>query len=555
MSERRHPNACSLPVVPGGRQVNELADPLMEARQAHAALDWPTAAAHFGMVAAEQFTTNDLHAYFEAVWWLGRPEDTGRLGAAAFDALRADSRPADAAKVAYWLALFHMSRGDEPQAFGWAGRAGRVLEGTPQNPGHGYLLYLTEVQVNLHTGNPSAAVEAAHTVHGLGRTFNDPDLLAAGLYGQGHALIKLGQVTDGLALLDEAMVGVLDGQVASPMAGALYCNTIAACHEVFDLRRMARWTELTERWLASQTAALGYAGICRTHRAQLQLLRGAWEDAERGAQRVAAELDGYLTLYAGKAWYVVAEVRRLRGDPTAAQAYDQAHARGHDPQPGRALLILQEGDPAGAATSVQSALAAAGSDSLSRAPICAAAVEIGLAAERLDFAAEAESELAATATTYATSGLKAMAATARGAILLAEGRAGEALAVLRDACRRWVELGAEYDAAGACRWLAKGYRALGDETSAAAEDARAGETYERLSGSQRSETSDGLTGRECEVLALVAGGHSNRQIGSKLHISERTVVRHLTNIFHKIGVASRIEAAVYAADHGFRASH
>lgn len=136
-----------------------------------------------------------------------------------------------------------MSRGDEPQAFGWAGRAGRVLEGIPQNPGHGYLLYLSEVQVNLHTGDPSAAVEAAHQVHGLGREFNDPDLLAAGLYGQGHALIKLGQVTDGLALLDEAMVGVLDGQVASPMAGALYCNTIAACHEVFDLRRMARWTE------------------------------------------------------------------------------------------------------------------------------------------------------------------------------------------------------------------------------------------------------------------------------------------------------------------------
>ncbi len=297
-------------------------------------------------------------------------------------------------------------------------------------------------------------------------------------------------------------------------------------------------------------------GICRTHRAQLQLVRGDWEDAERGAQRVAAEFDGYLTLYAGKAWYVVGEVRRLRGDPTAAQAYDQAHARGHDPQPGRALLILQEGDPAGAATSVQSALAAAGSDPLSRAPICAAAVEIGLAAERLDFAAEAESELAGTATTYATSGLEAMAATARGAILLAEGRADEALAVLRDACRRWVELGAEYDAAGTCRWLAKGYRALGDETSAAAEDARAGETYERLSGSQPGpETSDGLTGRECEVLALVAGGHSNRQIGSELHISERTVARHLTNIFHKIGVASRIEAAVYAADHGFRASH
>jgi DNA-binding NarL/FixJ family response regulator len=68
------------------------------------------------------------------------------------------------------------------------------------------------------------------------------------------------------------------------------------------------------------------------------------------------------------------------------------------------------------------------------------------------------------------------------------------------------------------------------------------------------ETPDGLTGRECEVLALVADGRSNREIGEELHISDRTVARHLTNIFHKIGVTNRTEAARYAVDHGIATS-
>ena len=127
--------------------------------------------------------------------------------------------------------------------------------------------------------------------------------------------------------------------------------------------------------------------------------------------------------------------------------------------------------------------------------------------------------------------------------------------MLRDACRRWHELGAAYDAASTCVRLAEAYRALGDEASAAAEVARAEATYERL-GAHRPvpESPGGLTRRECEVLVLVADGRSNREIGESLFISNRTVARHLTNIFHKIGVTSRTQAARYAIDHGLRAA-
>ena len=233
----------------------------------------------------------------------------------------------------------------------------------------------------------------------------------------------------------------------------------------------------------------------------------------------------------------------------AADAYGEAHARGYDPQPGRALLRLADGDVGGALASVTAALTAAGPDPLRRAPLCAALVEIAIGAGRLQEASAAASELAETAALFATSGLEAAATTARGAVLLAEGNIGEALPVLRDACRRWYDLGSVYDAAGTCVMLAEAYRALGDDASADAELARAQAVYDRL-GVQRPmrELPDGLTAREYEVLTHVAEGHSNREIGAALFISDRTVARHLTNIYNKIGVSSRTQAARYAID-------
>jgi DNA-binding NarL/FixJ family response regulator len=530
-------------------------DALAQARRVAVARDWPTAAAQFDVLESEQLTADDLAAHADAVWWLGRTDDALRLGAAAYDAFLADSRPVEAAMRAMRLGVLHLARGDEQQGAGWLGLAGRLAEGIPECALHGYVAGFTEVELRLIAGEPAAAVDAARRVQDIGRRFDTPELVAQGLHGEGRALIKSGQVVDGLALLDEAMVAILHGQFDPFLTTALYCNAIAACHDVGDVRRMTRWTDLTERWLASLTAAVVFNAMCRVHRAHVQLLRGEWDDAERGALEVVALLDTNRVDYAAEAWYVIAEVRRLRGDPSAADAYDEAHARGRDPQPGRALLRLKQGDAAGAATMARSAVAAVGADPLRRAPVCAAVVEIALAAGRLEDAAAAESELAATATRYATSGLEAMAATARGAVLLAEGRAADALPVLRDACRRWHQLGAVYDAARTCCLLVGAYRALGDEVSAAAEVAKAQATFEQLGAHRPApEPPDGLTRRECEVLALVAEGHSNLQIGEALYISDRTVARHLTNIFHKIGVTSRTQAARYALDRGLSTS-
>jgi len=205
-------------------------------------------------------------------------------------------------------------------------------------------------------------------------------------------------------------------------------------------------------------------------------------------------------------------------------------------------------------------VAAVAHDRLARARLCAAQVEIALAAGQPEVAARACDELERTASTYGSSGLEAAALQARGAALLAVGRAEAALPTLRAACRRWQELDAPHDAARVRVALAGAYRALGDGDAAALELDAAEAVFQRLGAAPdavrvralraRPALPGGLTEREAEVLALVAAGRSNREIAEALVLSSKTVARHLSNIFAKLGVATRTQAAAYAFEHG-----
>ena len=93
--------------------MNEATDSLILARQAYEAHDWAAAAARFGAIGAERLTADDLAAYADSTWGLGRAENL-RVQAAAYEAFLADARPAGAGWAAILLGLFHMGRGDVP---------------------------------------------------------------------------------------------------------------------------------------------------------------------------------------------------------------------------------------------------------------------------------------------------------------------------------------------------------------------------------------------------------------------------------------------------------
>jgi DNA-binding NarL/FixJ family response regulator len=144
-------------------------------------------------------------------------------------------------------------------------------------------------------------------------------------------------------------------------------------------------------------------------------------------------------------------------------------------------------------------------------------------------------------------------------VLLAEGNASAALTELRTAWRLWRELEVPYEAARAQALIAAACRNLGDHDSATLElhaaccafeqlEARTDLARVRPSGSDRSAA--GLTSRELQVLRLVATGRTNRAIAGELRLSEKTVARHISNIFNKLNVSSRAAATAYAFEHG-----
>ncbi len=545
--------------------VNEVDALLATARAAHREHRWTDA--HAAFVAARSqvdLTADDLSALADCAWWAGLVDESIAAGEDAYRELLAEERPRAAATAAIGVAMNHLLRGGSAAGSGWLGRAARLLEGEPESAEAGYLAYLLEVEAAFDDRDREAVAAAARQVRATGVRVGDPTLVAAGLLGEGRVRLRQGRVPEGMALLDEAMVAVLDGQVQPEWAGNIYCHLMSACDELADLRRAREWVAATARWLGTLPVAVLFTGVCRVHRCQVLLAGGDWEQAEREAALVCAELDGIARATVAEGHYLLGELHRLRGDLTAADhAYHCAHRAGRDPQPGLALLRLAEGRADAALASIRAALVAETGDRLARARLCPAAVEIGLAAGDPALAGAAAEELAGTAAAFHSPGFTAAAHHARGAVLLADGRPADALPVLRGACRHWRDLDVPYDCARVRLLLAAAYRALGDGDGADLELAAAAEVFDRL-GARPDAVAvaalrgvpalpGGLTDREAEVLGCLAGGHTNREIALALVISEKTVARHLSNIFTKLGVTSRTAAAAYAHRNGLAA--
>ncbi len=464
-----------------------------------------------------------------------------------------------AVRDVFWIAFVLNTTGNGSVGEGWAARAARMLESEPDLVAeHGYL-DIHYLYRHIDRGEFPQAFEFATRISAAGRTSGDPNLLAMGLMSEGRLLIYSGRVREGLTRLDEAMVGVVEGEASPIVAGHVFCSMIEACQEIGDFRRMTEWTSALTRWCQDQPGLVPFTGQCAVHRAQIMRAQGAYEQA---LTELGLAVDRYrangMDPAEGLALYERGEVLRLRGDhDAAAAAYDDAAARGHEPQPGLALLWLAAGRTPAALSAVRRLLGEY-ADPVHRSQVLPAAVEVFLAGSDQAAAGAAADELDEIAESFESPPLIARAACARGAVTLAVGDPAGALPSLRRGWQLWQQLGARYDAARARTLIGLAFRGLGDNDSAAAELAVARRTFQDLEA--RADVRavealltptfpDGLTGREVEVLRLVAAGHTNPQIAATLFLSEKTVARHLSNIFGKIQVASRTAAAAYAIEH------
>jgi ATP/maltotriose-dependent transcriptional regulator MalT len=542
-------------------------DPLAAARSAYERRAWTGAYQALSALDLEgALGAADLDRLGTAAHLIGRSEAAADGWERAHRAYLDDGAVAPAVRCAFWLGLTLVLGGEHARGGGWLGRAGRLLaEAPPDCVEHGYLRLPAALRA-LFGGDPDTALATFREVAAVADRFRDPDLTALVRLGQGQALVAAGEAAEGAAMLDEAMLEVTTGAVSTIAAGIVYCSVILACRDIFDLRRAQEWTAQLSRWCAEQPDLAPYRGQCLVHRSEIMQLRGdwsqAWAEVRQACDHLAAT-PGDPVL--GMALYQRAELLRLRGEYAGAEAaYREASGWGHPAQPGLALLRLAQGRLADAGAAIRRVVAEA-EGPVQRARVLAAYVEIAIATGEAARAWSAAEELERIATDFGSPYLRAVAGYAHGTVLLVEGDAAAASATLRRALAGWQELNAPYEAARVRLAMARACRGLGDHDTAGLELDAARRVFAELGAEPAlaqlralardagqpagAEARGGLTARELAVLRLVATGATNRQIAGSLVISEKTVARHVANIFTKLGVSSRSAATAFAYEH------
>ncbi len=405
----------------------------------------------------------DLESLAEAAWWCGRVADCITAQERAFALYLAERNQRRAALLSMALAEHAFQRLSYSVAKGWLKRAEHLLESEPESIEHGYLVRLHERIAFEGEGDLDRARDFAERAYALATRFRDHDLEMLALHDRGGILVARGQVADGLALMEEAMVAAVAGELSAMTTGRIYCNMIDICEKLADYRRAGEWDEAARRWCDRVGHASGFPGICRVKRAHLMRLRGTWTDAEQEARRACAELEDFLSS-AAAAFQEIGDVRLLVGDLSGAeQAFGRAQELGCDPQPGLARLRLAQGNSATARAFIDRALADNAAGRLGRGGLLPMQIEIALAQQDLDTARSAAEELRVIAEAYGSEALRATAAHAYGALQMAEGRPQEATTSLRQACRLWKESAVPYEEARCRLLLGMAYRAQGND--------------------------------------------------------------------------------------------
>ena len=539
-------------------------DELERGRKSYARRAWMDA--HESLSHADQVAplgAEDLEFLARSAYMLGRDDEYVSCLERAHHTYLEAGDASRAVRCAFWIGHNLLFRSEMSPALGWFARAQRLLEREERDcVERGYLLIPALLQ-HVLSGDFEAAHATALDAAEIGERFGDQDLVAIALMEQGHALVRQGRTGEGLRLVDETMVAVTAGELSPIVAGIVYCNTIAFCQSVYELRRAREWTAALTRWCEDQPEMIAHKGLCLVHRAEIMTLVGAWRDALEEAYRVGERFrQGVLNERAlGHAAYRQGEVHRLQGEFAAAEAaYRESSRCGYEPQPGLALLRVAQGNCDAAAAAIRRVVGET-TKPLKRARYLPAYVEIMLAVGDGEEARTAYRELEGIAERQGSDALDAMSAHAEGAVDVAEGDARAALLALRRAWQMWQELEAPYEAARVRVLLGLACRALGDDDTAVLELEAARGVFERLGAAPDLAYLDslasgavpsgvhGLTARELQVLRLVAAGETNKAIAAVLVLSDRTVERHARNIFAKLGVSSRAAATAYAYKH------
>lgn len=548
-------------------------DHLAAGHQALANAAWEEGLAHFQAAVRAEESAEAHEGLAMAAWWL---DDVATIFASrerAYRLYRQRDDQLSAARVAIWIALDHYIYRDEPAITdGWLQRARRLLAGQAPSVEHGWLAIWSGHIALIDHNDVEAARRLGSAALALGCSLGNADLEALALALEGLAMVSAGDVDEGMRRLDESATAAVSGDVGDYDAIAtICCYLIFACERVRDYDRAAQWCDKVEE-VSLGCDYRSMFPVCRTHYAAVLIWRGDWRQAEAELVEAAGRLTATRRGWAPDSIVRLAELRRRQGRADEATTLFEQSATDARSLLGLAELALDRGDLETAADHVDRFLRRVpAADRTERAAGLALAVRVRIARGDSDAAQASLAELDAAAARVGAEALRALASLARGRLAAAGPDRESARTALEDAVDLFERSGAPYETALARLDLARVLDAAGRRPAATREAREAHAAFERLGARPAArEASDllremeagskpdgresaGLTRRETDVLRLLAEGASNQQIADALFISIRTVERHVSTIYDKLGAtgtAARAAATAWAIAHG-----
>jgi DNA-binding CsgD family transcriptional regulator len=504
----------------------------------------------------------DLELLALSAYLIGRESEGMDLLAAVYKAYLKKNNQGKAVYCAFWLGMIYMSHGEKAQSSGWFARANRIIENSVEDCAENGLLLIPMALQHMHSGQAEKAYNLFDKAVQMGIRFSNPDLTTLGQLGCGQVLIFSKKIDRGTKLFDEAMVAVISDETSPLVSGLVYCAVIETCQKIFDLNRAREWTNALSRWCIEHKELIPYRGQCLVRRAEIMQLNGDWPEAIKQLKQACTLLTRPpAETAAGLAYYQYGEMLRFQGDyDHALELYAQASKWGFNPQPGLASLRFAQGKKDVALAALKQ-IEKEKKDPATRSTFLPAYALIMVESNELELAQKAADELEAIAMTFKAPLLGARAAQITGHVYMVKGDYDSALNHLKSALDTFQDLDDLYDMARTRMLLGQVYQKLGDKDSAMLESENARQAFSQLGALPDLKQMDALlppqkqtlpfmlSKRESEVLQLLAKGHTNKKIASDLFLSERTIDRHVSNIFSKLGVSSRAAATAQAYKH------
>jgi LuxR family maltose regulon positive regulatory protein len=529
---------------------------------------WAAARMHFERAIVYEETAEAIEGLSWAAWWLDDADTLFWARERAFHLYKRMGDPASAALMATWLAADQLDfNGAASVANGWLRRAYRLLKPLEPGPSHGWLAF-HDGYIAFAGGDVDRAQELAVKAAAIGQRCAIADLEMLGLALEGATLVSRARIEEGMRCLDEATAIALDSEAAVPISGAwTCCLLVTSCAAVFDYDRAVEWCDRIAEF-ADRYGSRYMLAFCRAEYGAIDLWRGRWAEAEALLEASLEDFSSSRPAWTGAPLAAMAELRRRQGRFAEATALlDQAGGAGSG-LICRGRMWLERGDAVKSAEAAERVLRQLPPNTkLDRARALELLIHARIACGRFEEARTMLVTYRELEELVGTVPIRASCDLAEGMLAAATGDFERARILIEDAVDRYQRCGAPFETANARLELTTTFIALDRADSAAHEanealrgfeelGAKAGvERAQRLQracgglGADRS-TGSQLTVREQEVLRLLAGGLTNRQIANRLSVSEHTVHRHVTNILRKLDLPSRTAAAAQAIQSG-----